>query len=201
MPTPRAKRPRRQAKQGRALATVDAILEAAARILVAQGYAGASTNRLAEAAGVSIGTLYEYFANREQIFDALIRRELDALVVVFMNRDLDPNSPLIEKLTQLITAGMASMKYGPELFRALEQAPDGAFRSHLAGARNQVIEFIRQILEEHRSELRVTDLELAAFVTVSAVEGVASAASNDRFDARLASELQDLLGAYLTGPA
>ena len=76
-------RPRRQAKQKRALETVDAILEAAARVLAEQGYAAASTSRIADVAGVSIGTLYEYFENRDAVFDVLIDRELEKLVDVF----------------------------------------------------------------------------------------------------------------------
>jgi AcrR family transcriptional regulator len=190
---------RRQAKQERSRATVDAILEAAARVLAARGYSAATTTRLAETAGVSIGTLYEYFANREEVFDALIRRELDALVVVLRDQDLDPRLSLIDKLVQLIAAAMASMRHGPELFRSLEQVPDAVFRRHLSEARTQVIQFIERLLEDHQSELRVSDLGLAAFVTVSAVEGIAANASNDRFDERLAREIEALLRSYLIG--
>jgi AcrR family transcriptional regulator len=67
VPTERSNRPRRQAKQDRSLATVDAILETSARVLVDQGYAAASSNRLAQVAGISIGALYECFANREDV--------------------------------------------------------------------------------------------------------------------------------------
>ena len=67
---PQAQRPyamRKLPKQRRAALTVDAILEAAARILVETGYATASTNRIAERAGVGIGSLYEYFPGKEAI--------------------------------------------------------------------------------------------------------------------------------------
>jgi AcrR family transcriptional regulator len=199
VPVAHANRPRRQAKQERARATVDTILDAAARVLSEQGYAAATTNRLAEAAGVSIGTLYEYFANREEVFDALIRRELDALVVTFDRVSFEPGSSLIDKLVRLIGSGMATMRYGPELFRSLEQVPGTSFRRHLSEARSHVIQFIERLLVEHRRELRVSDIGLAAFVTVSAVEGIAANASNDRFDERLAGEIELLLRAYLTG--
>jgi AcrR family transcriptional regulator len=199
MPTNRVNRPRRHAKQDRARATVDAILEAAARVLAQQGYAAATTNRVAEAAGVSIGTLYEYFANREEVFEALIRQEIEGLVDAFASEDFDPGLSLIPKLGQLIARGMAQMRYGPVLFRALEHAPEGALAAQLAPAREQMIGFVRLILEAHRSELRVPDLGLAAFVTVSAVEGIATAATNERFDDRLRQEIEDMLRAYLTG--
>jgi AcrR family transcriptional regulator len=199
MPGERANRPRRQAKQRRSRATVDTILEAAARVLVKQGYAAASTNRVAEVAGVSIGTLYEYFANREEVYDALIEREIDALLLVFQDHDLGPGRTLIETLMGRVGAAMAALRFGPELTRALEQVPGALFRTRLATARGQVLAYLERLFEEHRSELQVRDLGLAAFVTLSAVEGIAANASNDRFDARLAEEIEVLLRSYLIG--
>ena len=57
--------PRRRPRQARAQATVDAIVKATARVLVDEGYDRASTNRVALAAGVSIGSLYQYFPSKE----------------------------------------------------------------------------------------------------------------------------------------
>lgn len=62
---------RKQPRQRRSVATVTAILDAAARILTETGYATASTNRIAERAGVSIGSLYEYFPGKEAVFGAI----------------------------------------------------------------------------------------------------------------------------------
>jgi AcrR family transcriptional regulator len=56
--------PRKTPRQARARATFDAILEAAARILVNEGYDRLNTNRIAEIAGVSVGTLYQYFPTK-----------------------------------------------------------------------------------------------------------------------------------------
>src|SRR5579871_2516841 len=60
-------------------ATVEAIYEATARILQAHGREGLNTNLIAERAGVSIGTLYGYFPNKETILLDMARREMDAL--------------------------------------------------------------------------------------------------------------------------
>lgn len=70
---------RRTPVQERAVDTVETIFEAAARILQSEGRAGLNTNRVAELAGVSIGTLYSYFPNKEAILLAMARRENDAL--------------------------------------------------------------------------------------------------------------------------
>lgn len=71
MPQPQ----RRQPRQDRALATQAAIFEAAAQILETEGEAGFNTNRVAERAGVSIGTLYQYFADKQAILVGLALRE------------------------------------------------------------------------------------------------------------------------------
>ena len=76
-PTPR-KRPvsgRRTPVQGRALQTVDAILQATVQILVKDGEAALTTNRIAERAGVSVGTLYQYFPDKQAVFSALLALE------------------------------------------------------------------------------------------------------------------------------
>ncbi|WP_454277896.1 TetR/AcrR family transcriptional regulator [Sphingomonas sanguinis] len=64
--------PRKTARQGRSAATVDAIVEAAARILEAAGPSGYTTNAIAQRAGVSVGSLYQYFPNKDAITRALI---------------------------------------------------------------------------------------------------------------------------------
>jgi len=69
-------KPRKRPIQRRSRRTVDAIVEAAARILAERGYARASTNRIAELAGVSIGSLYEYFPNKDAILVAVAERHL-----------------------------------------------------------------------------------------------------------------------------
>ena len=78
MPT-RRKTPRRLPKQSRARATIDAILEATAQILEKEGEAAFNTNRIAEKAGVSIGTLYQYFPDKQAILREIARRETDAV--------------------------------------------------------------------------------------------------------------------------
>jgi AcrR family transcriptional regulator len=178
---------------------VDVILESAARILIKRGYVSATTNRIAEAAGVSVGTVYEYFANKEEVFGALIERELDGLVAAIASRPSDAEEPLGMKIGGLLTAAMGAMRFGPGLFRALEQVPEANFRHRLADARTLVITVVRNLLEAHRAELRVSDLDQAAFVVVSAAEGVGGNASDEAFDEQLAYELSDLVQAYLVG--
>ena len=73
-------RPRKLPRQARARHTVEAIIEASARILEEQGHGGFTTNGVAALAGVSIGTLYQYFPDKDALLGALIARETTLLV-------------------------------------------------------------------------------------------------------------------------
>ena len=70
---------RRTPSQRRGRDKVELIFEATLRILDREGEPALTTNRIAEVAGVSIGTLYQYFANRRAILDGLVQRELDTI--------------------------------------------------------------------------------------------------------------------------
>jgi AcrR family transcriptional regulator len=72
--------PRKQASQVRSRATVDALIEATARILVSEGFDRSSTNRIAEKAGVSIGSLYQYYPSKEGLVAAVIDRHNQELM-------------------------------------------------------------------------------------------------------------------------
>ena len=66
--------PRKSASQKRSQATVETLLDATARVLTREGYDRASTNRIAAKAGVSVGSLYQYFPNKEALVAALVAR-------------------------------------------------------------------------------------------------------------------------------
>jgi AcrR family transcriptional regulator len=72
--------PRKKPAQSRAAVTVHAILEGAANILERQGLEGYTTNEIAARAGVSIGSLYQYFPNKDAVTIALIEREMAGMV-------------------------------------------------------------------------------------------------------------------------
>ncbi len=80
MPRPSPLKPRKTPRQQRSTDTVNVILEAAARVLERHGLAGFTTNAVAERAGVSIGSLYQYFPSKEALTATLIHRETSTLI-------------------------------------------------------------------------------------------------------------------------
>jgi AcrR family transcriptional regulator len=87
----------RQPRQQRAQQTVEAVLEAAGQVLIDRGYAKSTTNAIAERAGVSIGSLYQYYRNKDDIYAALKRRHLAhiaPLTETLAARILQPNSDI-----------------------------------------------------------------------------------------------------------
>lgn len=197
MPPRAAKPARRRAKQERARETIAVILEAAAQVLQREGYARATTNRVAEVAGVSVGTIYQYFGGKDEIFDALIRRELEGLERLLRDAAPDPAEPLADALRNLLRVFVRTRPEAPALYRSLEHVPNAIFRRRVAAARGSIVVWVREFLSVHRRELRVMDLDTAAFIMVAACEGVVLTASPGFYGSRGADELATLFERYL----
>jgi len=116
-------KPRKQPRQARAAATVDAIVEAAARILERGSLDQVNTNAIAKRAGVSIGSLYQYFSTKEGILAALIRREHMQLRENIIEAAEAGRDQSFEEATEaLLGAAVAHKLDRPRLHRALEYA-------------------------------------------------------------------------------
>tara|TARA_Y100000815_G_scaffold128445_1_gene115902 strand:+ start:2242 stop:2862 length:621 start_codon:yes stop_codon:yes gene_type:complete len=111
-------RPRKQPSQSRARHTVDAIVEAAARILEEQGHGGFNTNAVADRAGVSIGTLYQYFPDKDALLGALIGRETARSLAEVESAARAPSGS--EALDAVIRAAVGHQVRRPRLARLLD---------------------------------------------------------------------------------
>ena len=112
---------RKRPLQRRSAATVSVMLEAAARILEQQGLAGFNTNLVAQRAGVSIGSLYQYFPGKEALLAALIRDARSDLLAS-VQQVCDQSGLLETQLQALIRAAVAHQLQRPQLMRHLEYA-------------------------------------------------------------------------------
>src|SRR3954464_12978376 len=77
--------PRKHPRQARSRATVDCVLEATARVLVKRGFDGLTTNLVAETAGISIGSLYQYFPNKAALVGALIEQHVEDITKLMLS--------------------------------------------------------------------------------------------------------------------
>lgn len=192
---------RKQPKQRRATATVDAILEAAARILVENGYATASTNRIAERAGVGIGSLYEYFPGKEAIFAELRRREMARW---YAKLRAGPTSAAPrDVIAHIVRTQLAYASANPRLYAALEtEVPRAAVADVQGSIQDDFFALSTAYLEANRDLLRPTApisfvVEFLARWVSSTVHGFAMHAPAALDAEHLETELIDAVTRYL----
>ena len=167
-------KPRKNASQDRSRATVDALIEATARILVREGFDKASTNRIAEAAGVSIGSLYQYYPCKEALVAAVIVRHNQELMQLVRTALAEVASePLETAVRRLVGVAIEAHRVDPRLHRVLaEQIPRTGRLENVEAFNREIYGLFKTYLQEHSDELRVVDLGLAAFVCVTSIEAL-----------------------------
>jgi AcrR family transcriptional regulator len=171
-------KPRKQASQDRSRATVDALVEATARILVREGFDKASTNRIAETAGVSIGSLYQYFPGKEALVVAVMERHNGEIMQVVRGALADVSAlPVEQAIRKLVATAIEAHTIDPKLHHVLaEQIPRTGKLENTQTINRENYSLFRNFLEANRDELRSVDLELAAFVCVTSIEALAHTA-------------------------
>ena len=199
--------PRKSALQRRSRVTVDALLEATARILVKEGFDKASTNRIAAVAGVSVGSLYQYFPSKEALVATLIDRHNQEVMQAVQGELAEAvDLPMEQAVRKLVAVAVKAHRIDPKLHRALaEQIPRVGKLEKLEAFNQQNYALFAAYLERHRDEIRPVDLELAAFVCVTSIEALTHTAVlhrkivSDEAMAALVEEATRLIVGYLTG--
>jgi AcrR family transcriptional regulator len=172
--------PRKIPGQARSQETVSVILEASARILESDGLRGLNTNAIAVKAGVSIGSLYQYFPNKDSIVLALISSFEETFHDTVVKAVQEGRGQGLKARLRLVTRALVSAHYyRPRLKRALEieeerlgsEADDSAFHANLL-----------QLLREHKGEMAmpisgVTERVFMAILRAVVDLGLASGAS------------------------
>ncbi len=143
--------PRKKPRQARAQATVDAILQAAAHILVEQGFEGFNTNAVAERAGVSVGSLYQYFPNKDAIIAEMVRAKRARLLSGLRAAEAaHRQAALSEVLAALVAATIAHQKGWPQLSQALDRAAALVPLSEEGAALTAaIVDLLREVLSRY----------------------------------------------------
>ena len=195
--------PRKMPTQARAQETVEAILAATKKVLVKDGYEAASTNRVAEVAGVSIGSLYQYFPSKAALVSELIERHLTRMFEVLSATAQGGGTASIEEAARtVIRAVFAAHRVNPRLHRVLlEQMPRLGKGADVDAFEHRTQAIIEAFLTAHAGELRPKNVALAARVAVLAVRGVTlwtvMRSAEELDNEELVDEITDMVIRYL----
>jgi AcrR family transcriptional regulator len=196
--------PRKAPRQQRSQATVEAVLEAAARVLARDSLAGFNTNRVAAVAGVSVGTVYQYFPNKDALVTALIDRaqaELAAALEAAVHST--HGLPLAAVLRVLAQLAIQQQYTRPVFAAALDHEEKRLpIAARLRASEGRMLASVAQLLGRYSAELAPGLGESAArdcmVITKALVEADAGVARQP--PAGLEDRVLRALIGYLTGP-
>ncbi len=171
-----------------------------------EGFERASTNRIAAKAGVSVGSLYQYFPSKEALVAAVMERHRQQIMAAVRDTLAEmAELPLAAAVRRAVTASIRAHRVDPKLHRVLaEQIPRTGRLQNMEGPNPEGYALFRGYLEAHRNEFRQVDLALAAFVCVTSIEAVThtavvhhSESFSDETFAALVDEATRLIVRYL----
>lgn len=198
-------RPRRRPIQGRSRATVDAIVDATARILVRRGWSRLTTNHVAEKAGVSVGTLYEYFPSKDALVRRLVERHLAHAESLLTERiaTLASSDLALEPMVRTMVDAMIELHADdPKLHRVLfEEVPhDKTVRARVRALEDTAANALALALPHIRG-VKVRDAKVSARLVVDLLESLThrwvTTGDTPIPRTQLANELTHLIVAYL----
>ena len=198
--------PRLVPKQARAAETRARLLEAAARVFECHGYGKGTTNRIAEEAGLSVGSLYQYFPNKDAILVELARAHIQEGEALIAARFADPDLPadLEGRARVFVEAAVANHMDQRRLHEVLfEQAPwSPEVVAELRAFEDRTIAAAEALLATDPS-VRVPDIHAAATMVVGTIESLTHRFVVSQTDSLSVSVFVDetvaLVSRYLTG--
>lgn len=203
MRTQKPTNPRKKPVQERSKATVAALLTATAQVLVEEGYHRASTNRIAKRAGVSVGSLYQYFPNKDALINSLLERLVDKQFSLLENKLLEVQEmDLPTAIREILDALVRVRQVEPELTKVLfEQVPRTGEMDMVNRWNARAAQTIHAALENRKEDVRPKNLEIAAYILVQSFHGTIhhTVVHNTPLlsDERLQEEFRDMILRYL----
>lgn len=167
---------RRKPSQDRSKQLVSDILEAGAQVFGELGYEAASTNKIARRAGVSIGSIYQYFADKDALIGALIEdrtRKLDHLIMETFLANMEYPYPVASEAC--LRAGIEFYEAEPGLMRVLldkRQTLGDQFTFQLNEMKS--VQASKTYLMRHENDLDIEDFDVAAFICVNTARSYSS---------------------------
>lgn len=153
---------------------VNIILEATARILAKRGYAGTNTNLIAAEAGVSVGSIYQYFPNKDALIGALHERHAEQMseIIDAVLLSAQPNN-LREHVSVMVHSLMAAHQCEPQLHQVLEREfPYFDLPYEQSPADQIIFKRVRRLLASFQAQITQTDLDLATWTVMHITEAL-----------------------------
>lgn len=169
---PKPTSPRKSPRQERSRLTVERILDAAARIFQDQGYAGATTNEIADEAEVSVGSLYQYFPNKDAILVVLTRRHIETATagLVELVLGLSPEGGIRETIRAVVDFLVEQHDLDELHLLVMHTAPRTyEINVELEGAKKQLVDMTSHFLSSQYSDDR--ERLLVAQMVVATIDG------------------------------
>lgn len=190
--------PRRRPKQGRSRDTVDAILTASQQVLLRNGLQGFNTNVVAKRAGVSVGSLYQFFPCKEAILATLVRdMRRDMLADLIAAQQETRSDDLADAIGAMIDASLKHHLRAPELTDILEQAEAQLpMDAETQALKSNMFQLVLQLLQRHG----INGPDIVAQDVIAMCHGMVDAAiaADERdFDA-ISKRLRRATIAYIT---
>jgi AcrR family transcriptional regulator len=199
--------PRKSPVQARSMASVEAILDATIQVLLAVGKDRLTTTRVAQRAGVSVGTLYQYFPNKSALLKAVLERHLDAVVEAVEQVSREQRGKSLSEMgaalvTAFLAAKMRHVKASAAMYAVSSDFDGAKIRRQMSGRIQKAITSMLLSAQEPYGR----DVELAASVLQGSLAGVSQrlleSPTPEKFVDGLREEMIVFVIAYLgTGAA
>lgn len=193
-------------RQQRAQATVDVILEATAHVLRTIGYDALTTNKVAAAAGVSVGSVYQYFPGKDALVTALMLRFSEKHQSAFLTKLANmASAPLPDVIEAVVETLLENHAADPKLSEVLNnQIPRvGELADVMAYNEEKIATPLRAFLQSRRDELVIHDIRAATFVLTHSIPPLLQRLTMSRPSPEqrraIFRELRGMLVGYLTG--
>ncbi|WP_455810722.1 TetR/AcrR family transcriptional regulator [Pseudomonas graminis] len=163
---------RKQPRQARSQATVEVILEATIQVLLAEGLPRLTTIRVAERAGVSVGTLYQYFPQKQALLFALLQRHLEKLVCTMEAAALSvQGQPLAVMVKHIVSVFMQvkteNLHESAALYAVASELDTRSYVREVEARNRRALE----VMLDSASDRRFADTAAVTFVFIGALVG------------------------------